>query len=159
MYRRDSVHSSFCSASTAPTSRMMAPRPGKMPTTSVRLRTSLLSRSFIRPWWSGQGSEGCGWSAVKSVEVVGESAGDSGVPDGIAVPAASPGVGLQVLDVGELGLDCVCEFGAGDKVVAGLADVGVGAGAGDLVPGAVAVGDAGLEHFAVQPAHLVRDDR
>jgi hypothetical protein len=35
-----SVHSSFCPASTAPTRRMMASRPGKMPTTSVRLLIS-----------------------------------------------------------------------------------------------------------------------
>ena len=46
MYRRDSVHSSFCSARTAPTRRMMASRPGKMPTTSVRRRISLFSRSW-----------------------------------------------------------------------------------------------------------------
>src|SRR5699024_4724652 len=40
------VHSSCCSASTAPTSLITATRLGKMPTTSVRLRISLLSRSF-----------------------------------------------------------------------------------------------------------------
>jgi hypothetical protein len=34
---------------TAPTRRMMAARFGKMPTTSVRRRISLLSRSFNRP--------------------------------------------------------------------------------------------------------------
>jgi len=35
--------SSFCSASTAPTRRMMAWRSGKMPTTSVRQRISSIS--------------------------------------------------------------------------------------------------------------------
>jgi hypothetical protein len=44
-YRRPSVHSSCCSASTAPTSRTIASRLGKMPTTSVRRRISLFSRS------------------------------------------------------------------------------------------------------------------
>jgi hypothetical protein len=48
MWRQDSAHSSFCSASTAPASRMMASRPGKMPTTSVRRHISLLRCSFIR---------------------------------------------------------------------------------------------------------------
>lgn len=38
-------HSSFCSARTAPTSRMTAVRSGKMPTTSVRRQISLFSRS------------------------------------------------------------------------------------------------------------------
>jgi hypothetical protein len=75
--------------------------------------------------------------------VAGEGFGDAGVAGGVAVPAAGLCVGLQVLDVGELVADGVGEFRAGDVVVAGLADVGVGARAGGLVPGAVAVGDAG----------------
>jgi hypothetical protein len=62
--RRASVHSSFCWASTAPTSRMMASRVGQMPTTSVRLRISLFNRSrgFIAPHLApdlaGEGGEG-----------------------------------------------------------------------------------------------------
>src|SRR5260370_15011680 len=44
-WRRDSAHSSCCSASTAPTRRIKALRSGKIPTTSVR-RISLLSRSW-----------------------------------------------------------------------------------------------------------------
>ena len=44
MHRRDSVHSSFCSISTAPTRRMMARR-GRVPTTSVRRRSSRFRRS------------------------------------------------------------------------------------------------------------------
>src|SRR5205814_299832 len=40
-----SCHSSFCSSNTAPISRMMAASLGKMPTTSARRLTSLLSRS------------------------------------------------------------------------------------------------------------------
>ena len=41
-----SVHSSHYSASTPPARRMMASRPGKMPTTPVRRRISLFSRYF-----------------------------------------------------------------------------------------------------------------
>jgi hypothetical protein len=44
MKRRISAHSSCCSARTAPTRRIRASRPGKMPTTSVRRRISRLSR-------------------------------------------------------------------------------------------------------------------
>jgi hypothetical protein len=40
-----SAHSSCCSASTAPTKRMTAPRSGKILTLSVRRRISRLSRS------------------------------------------------------------------------------------------------------------------
>ena len=76
---------------------------------------------------------GCGWSAGEPVEVAGEGAGDAGVAGGFTVPAAGFGVGLQVLDVGELVLDRITEFGAGDEVVAGFADVGLRAGAGGLV--------------------------
>src|SRR6266480_1450298 len=64
MYRRASVHSSFCSASTAPTRRMMASRPGKMPTTPVRL-LYLFVRTFLwivapdlAPHLAGEGGEG-----------------------------------------------------------------------------------------------------
>src|SRR5258706_15295395 len=103
---------------------MMASRPGKMPTTSVRLRTSLFRRSFIRPSWPGQAAWCCGWLAAEPGEVAGEGSGDAGVAGGVAVPAAGLGVGLQLLDVGELVLDGVTEFGAGDEVVAGFADVG-----------------------------------
>jgi hypothetical protein len=55
MYRRDSVHSSFCSARTAPTSRTMASRPGKMPTTSVRR----LILWWMLPGRSWRGSRSC----------------------------------------------------------------------------------------------------
>ena len=41
-----SVHSSLYSASTPPARRMMASRPGEMPTTPVRRRISLFSRYF-----------------------------------------------------------------------------------------------------------------
>jgi hypothetical protein len=43
---RCSVHSSCCSARTAPTSRAREVRSGKMPTTSVRRRISRFSRSW-----------------------------------------------------------------------------------------------------------------
>lgn len=45
MERRASVHSSFCSATTAPTTRITVVRSGKMPTTSVRRRISLFGLS------------------------------------------------------------------------------------------------------------------
>ena len=41
-----SVHSSPYSASTPPARRIMASRPGEMPTTPVRRRISMFSRSF-----------------------------------------------------------------------------------------------------------------
>src|SRR3954447_16396084 len=44
--RRPSAHSSCCSARTAPTRRVTESRSGKMPTTSVRRRISLLRRSL-----------------------------------------------------------------------------------------------------------------
>jgi hypothetical protein len=58
--------------------------------------------------------------------VIGEGVGDAGVAGGFAVPASGLCVGVQVLDVGDLVADRVVKFGAGDEVVAGLADVGVG---------------------------------
>ena len=90
----------------------MASRPGKMPTTSVRRRISLFSRSFIRPWRAGQAGGGCCWLAFESGKVVGECAGDAGVPGGFAVPAAGLRVGVEAVDVGELVAECGCEFGA-----------------------------------------------
>jgi hypothetical protein len=81
----------------------MALRPGKMPTTSVLLLISLFSRSFIRPWWAGQPGGCCRWSAFESGKVVGECVCDAGVPGGFAVPAARLSVGVEALDVGELG--------------------------------------------------------
>ena len=49
------------------------------------------------------------------------------------------------------------ELGGGDVAGAGLADVGVGAGLGDEIAGAVAVGDAGLEHLGGEPLDAVGD--
>jgi len=45
MYRRTTAHSSCCSESTMPTSRITEGRSGKIPTTSVRRRISLFNRS------------------------------------------------------------------------------------------------------------------
>lgn len=56
---------------------------------------------------------------------------------GFGVPSSARGVVAR--DVVELGLEGWAELGGGDEVVALLADVGVGAGVGDEVPGAVAV--------------------
>ena len=71
----------------------------------------LVEAFLIRPSWPGQAGGCCGWSVAESGEVAGESTGDAGVAGGVAGPAAGFGVGLQVLDVGELGLDRVAEFG------------------------------------------------
>ena len=46
MQRRTTAHTPCCSASTMPTRRITEGRSGKMPTTSVRLRISLLRRSW-----------------------------------------------------------------------------------------------------------------
>ena len=59
MYRaRCTAHSSFCSGSKAPISRVTAASLGKMPTTSLRRLISPLSRSIglvecIHPAWTG----------------------------------------------------------------------------------------------------------
>ena len=90
----------------------MASRPGKMPTTSVRRRISLFSRSFIRLLRAGQAGGCYYWSAFESCEVVGKCACNAGVPGGFAVPAAGLRVGVEALDVGELVGECGCEFGA-----------------------------------------------
>ena len=64
MYRRPTAHSSCCSARTAPTRRRTAGRLGKMPTTSVRRRISLLRRScglldqIFFQWASGKLEKG-----------------------------------------------------------------------------------------------------
>lgn len=64
MYRRCSVHSSFCSESRAPTRRMTAARSGKMPTESVP-RSTPQARRFLgtvgphlAPDGLGEGGEG-----------------------------------------------------------------------------------------------------
>jgi len=90
--------------------------------------------------------------------VVGEGVDDAAAAGSLVVPAVASGIRLKVLDVVELAADGVSEFRPGDEVSAGLSDVGIRARAGGLVAGSVAVRDAGLEHFAVQPGDLVRDD-
>ncbi len=49
-------------------------------------------------------------------------------------------------------------MGVGDVVVALLADVGVGAGASGEVTAAVAVSDAGLDHFGVERFDVIGDE-
>ncbi|WP_434089359.1 hypothetical protein, partial [Mycobacterium intracellulare] len=60
---------------------------GKIPTTSVRRRISLLSRSFIRPSGAGQ-PVGVGCSSIEALEVVGKGVGDAVVAGGFVGPAA-----------------------------------------------------------------------
>src|SRR6266516_2076047 len=80
---------------------MTAWRSGKMPTTSVRLRASLFSRSFIGPHGSGKRVGGLGgWSTFEPGAVVAERVGDVGVAGGFAVPAAGAGVRLRVCQQG-----------------------------------------------------------
>ena len=78
-------------------------------------------------------------------------AGDDAVVAGdFGFPCASLGVVAEGDYVGQLGFEGRLEFGGGDVVVALFADVGVGAGFGDEVSGAVAVGDSGFEHFGAE---------
>ncbi len=89
---------------------MTAWRSGKMPTTSVRLRASLFSRSFIGPHGSGKRVGGLGgWSTFEPGAVVAERVGDVGVAGGFAVPAAGAGVRLRV-----------CQQGGNARVSGGL---------------------------------------
>lgn len=59
--------------------------------------------------------------------MVGQGVGDAFVAGGVVGPAALFGIGFEGVDVGELVGEGVAEFGCGDVVVAGFADVGVGA--------------------------------
>lgn len=70
-------------------------------------------------------------------------------------PSSPLGVVAQRPHVGNLGLEDDGELGGGDEVGAVFADVGVGAGLGDELAGAVPVGDGGLEHLRCQPLDLV----
>src|SRR5215211_8390449 len=89
----------------------------------------------------------------------GAAAGDeAGVSGDFAVPSAFDRIIVEGFRVGELILELGQELGAGLVVVAVLADVGVGAGFGGEVAGAVAVRNSGLDHFAVQPGDPVGDD-
>jgi len=85
--------------------------------------------------------------------------GYAGVACGFVAPAAGLGIGAEGVDVIELDGEHLRCVGCGDEVVALLADVGVWAGTGGLGAGAVAVGEAGLEHFGVQPLDPVRYNR
>jgi len=109
-------------------------------------RCQLHKRRINRPsgWWSSVRSVGFG---VEPAEVALEAVGDALVSGGFGVPASGLGVVVEGVDVGELGLERGDELGCGLVVVALLADVGVGAGAGDLGARAEAVRDAGLEHL------------
>lgn len=86
-------------------------------------------------------------SAFEAAAVVFQLADDTGMPLDLAVPAPLLGVGAEVAEVGELVAQDRQVLRAGNKVVIGLADVCGGAGAGGEVPGAVAVGHAGLEEL------------
>src|SRR5215203_5893679 len=108
----------------------------------------------------GRSSEGRVRAVVfEAVEMSLEACDESGVSGNLAVPAALHGVVAKGLGVGKLILELRQELGAGLVVVAVLADVGVGAGFGREVAGAVAVRNSGLDHFAVQPGDPVGDDR
>src|SRR5690606_18320208 len=74
-------------------------------------------------------------------------------------PAALFSVVVEVADVVELLGGDVGSGGVGNEVVALLADVRVGAGAGDRFAGAEPVGEAGLDQLGVQPVELGRDGR
>jgi len=109
-----------------------------------RCRVHFLRINRPSGWWSSVRSVGFG---VEPAEVALEAVGDALVSGGFGVPASGLGVVVEGVDVGELGLERGDELGCGLVVVALLADVGVGAGAGDLGARAEAVRDAGLEHL------------
>ena len=109
-----------------------------------RCRTHFMRINRPSGWWSSVRSVGFG---VEPAEVALEAVGDALVSGGFGVPASGLGVVVEGVDVGELGLERGDELGCGLVVVALLADVGVGAGAGDLGARAEAVRDAGLEHL------------
>lgn len=74
---------------------------------------------------------------------------------GLGGPSAAFGVVSELVDVSDLGLEGRGEIGRSDVVGAGLADVGVAAGFGGEISGAVAVRDAGLEHLGSEPLDAV----
>jgi hypothetical protein len=74
---------------------------------------------------------------TEPVEVVVDAGDDACVAGDFGVPAAFGRVVVECGDVGELGLELGDELGGGDEVVALLADVGVGAGLGGELAGAV----------------------
>ena len=67
-------------------------------------------------------------------------------------PVTGVGVLVEGVHVGEL--VWAPRNSCGDVVVAGFADVGVGAGARGGVAGAVAVRETGLQHLGVEPPTL-----
>ncbi len=83
-----------------------------------------------------------------------ERVDDSGVSSDLAFPAAEFGVVVQGAEIVELGPQGGGGFGVGDEVVAGFADVGVGACVGGEVTGAVAAGESGLEELRCDPVNL-----
>src|SRR5215510_11719970 len=82
--------------------------------------------SINRPWVAESGIGG--WLGVSSeLGEVSFDAGDySGVAGDLGVPAAFGGGVAKCGGVGELVFECGDELGRGDKVVALLADVGLG---------------------------------
>jgi hypothetical protein len=93
--------------------------------------------------------------AREAAKVAFDAGDDAGVAGHFGVPAACFGVVAQGAHVVELGLELGPEVGGGDEVVALLADVGVRAGFGGQVAGAVAVGDSGFEQLAAEPLNAV----
>jgi hypothetical protein len=130
-----------------------------MPTTSVRRRSSLLSRSFNRPSGAVSREVLVDGVVTEVAEVCFEVVYDLGVPLGFAGPAAFVGIGMQLSDVGKLSGESGYELGGGREVVTGFTDVGVRTSARCEVPRAVAGGKTGLEVFAVHPGNSFGDDR
>jgi hypothetical protein len=88
-------------------------------------------------------------------EVLFEAGDDTAVAVDLVGRSALVGVVTEDGDVGELVGEGGSELVAGCEVVALFADVRVGAGSGGEVSAALAVGDAGLDHLAVQPVDAV----
>ncbi len=99
-------HSSCCSARTAPTRRMMLPRSGKMPTTSVRRRISLLrlslgllDQSVARSPWGSRGRRGCRRAPGRGARRQ-RAASREGVEHLVVLGVDGVGVGLVVTRCG-----------------------------------------------------------
>ena len=100
--------------------------------------------SINRPSGSCQAKVGGSGLISHPAEVAVDAGDDAFVTGGFGVPSSALGVVPELVDVGELGFKRWLELWGRKVVVALFADVGVGAGVGDEVAGAVAVRYAGL---------------